>query len=91
MRGKFLHVALTILMCAGASQVFADQKIKTKSNIKNDRIQQPASTIECTETCADGERCTQSAADKNASVEVVTGECIADSDSKSSAAAEINQ
>lgn len=91
MRGKFLRVALAILVCAGASQVFADQKIKTKSNIKNDRIQQPASAIECTKTCADGERCIQSTADKDASVEVITGECIADSDSRSSAAAEVNQ
>ena len=47
MRVKFLRALLILVSLASINFVLADQKIKTKSNIKNDRVQQPATNVDC--------------------------------------------
>src|SRR5690349_12856721 len=49
---NLLRMFLILVSLVMASSAFADQKIKTKSNIKNDRVQQPATNPDCVgETC----------------------------------------
>lgn len=38
-----VRLAILALILSNATNAFSDQKIKTKSNIKNDRVEQPAS------------------------------------------------
>ena len=53
MRNHFLRILLILVSLAIINPVLADQKIKTKSNIKNDRVQQPATNADCVgEGCA---------------------------------------
>lgn len=53
MRAHFLRIFLILVSLVMINPVLADQKIKTKSNIKNDRVQQPATNADCAgETCA---------------------------------------
>ena len=52
-----LRVAILIVLFAGPGFATADQKIKTKSNIKNDRLAESSSTAACAdakEGSADG-------------------------------------
>jgi hypothetical protein len=50
MQFKSLSVALLVVAFAGANLAMADQKIKTKSNIKNDRLAESSSTSACADT-----------------------------------------
>jgi hypothetical protein len=57
MRSISLRVTLFALVFAMSSFAFADQKIKTKSNIKNDRMADSSSSAACVdekEGSADG-------------------------------------
>jgi hypothetical protein len=57
MRLSILRIASILVVCASASFALADQKIKTKSNIKNDRLAEASSSAACTdqkEGSADG-------------------------------------
>lgn len=47
MRSISLHVTLFTLVFAISSFALADQKIKTKSNIKNDRMAESSSSAAC--------------------------------------------
>lgn len=53
MRNHLPRIFLILVSLAIINPVLADQKIKTKSNIKNDRVQQPATSADCVgEACA---------------------------------------
>jgi hypothetical protein len=53
MRNHLPRILLILISLAIINPVLADQKIKTKSNIKNDRVQQPATNADCVgEACA---------------------------------------
>jgi hypothetical protein len=57
MQFNSLRIALLLLAIAGTSLAMADQKIKTKSNIKNDRLAESSSVAACAdekEGSADG-------------------------------------
>lgn len=43
MLNNSLRLAILALILTNATNAMSDQKIKTKSNVKNDRIEQPAS------------------------------------------------
>jgi hypothetical protein len=47
MRIKSLRALLILVSLASINLALADQKIKTKSNIKNDRVQQPTTNVDC--------------------------------------------
>lgn len=86
MRIKFVCAAIMMLAFVGAGNSYADQKIKTKSNIKNDRVVQPVASSECTDACAEGEQCVKSPAADAASSDAVKSYCAVVSEDKSSTA-----
>jgi hypothetical protein len=66
MRIPFLRVLLVLVNVAIINPVIADQKIKTKSNIKNDRVQQPATSEGCSNEAGVVVDCVKSEEDKSA-------------------------
>jgi len=91
MRIKSVCAVIMMLAFVGAGNSYADQKIKTKSNIKNDRVAQPVASSECTDTCAEGERCVKYAATDEASADSGESYCAAVSEEKSSAASTVRE
>ena len=87
MRVKSLCTAVMILGLVSVGHCYADQKIKTKSNIKNDRIAQPVASSECAEKCAESEQCVKPLATDSDQAEVVKAYCALVSEEKSSASA----
>ena len=85
MRVKSLCTAVIILGLVSVSNCYADQKIKTKSNIKNDRIVQPVASSECTEKCAEGEQCVKPVVADSEQAELVKGYCAVVTEEKSPA------
>jgi len=86
MRIKSVCAAIMVLAFVSAGNSYADQKIKTKSNIKNDRVAQPVASSECTEACAEGEQCVKSPITDAAPSDAAKSYCSAVSEEKSSAA-----
>ena len=84
MRVKSLCAALVVLAFLSAGHTFADQKIKTKSNIKNDRVAQPVANSECGGKCAEGEQCVKLPTDDAVVTEKTAASCVAVSEIKSS-------
>ena len=84
MRVKSLCAALVVLAFVSTGYVFADQKIKTKSNIKNDRVAQSVENSECGEKCSEGEQCVKLPADDTVAAEKTETNCVAVSEIKSS-------
>lgn len=66
MRISFLRVLLVLVSFAIINPVLADQKIKTKSNIKNDRVQQPATSEDCSNEAGAVVDCVKLEEDKSA-------------------------
>jgi hypothetical protein len=62
----FLRVLVVLVSFAIINPVLADQKIKTKSNIKNDRVQQPATSEDCSNEAGAVVDCVKSEQDKSA-------------------------
>ncbi|WP_331351660.1 hypothetical protein [Cellvibrio sp. UBA7671] len=91
MRIKSVCAAIMVLVFVSAGNSYADQKIKTKSNIKNDRVVQPVASSECTEICAEGEQCVKSPTIEAVSSDAVKSYCVAVSEEKSSAASAESQ
>lgn len=53
MHSQRVRIGIFVALLLSASLALADQKIKTKSNIKNDRLaEQPASGSDCPEAVA---------------------------------------
>lgn len=91
MRIKSFCAAIMVFAFVGAGNSYADQKIKTKSNIKNDRVAQPVASSECSDACADGEQCVKSQATDVGSADAVESYCAVLSEEKSSEASTVNQ
>lgn len=91
MRVNSLCAAIVMLAFMSAGNSYADQKIKTKSNIKNDRLAQPVASSECSDKCAEGEQCVKLSAADAASDDVVESHCAAVSEEKSSAVSAANE
>lgn len=87
MRVKSIYAVVMMLAFVGAGNSYADQKIKTKSNIKNDRIMQPVASSECTEKCAEGEQCVKPVVSDSKQAEIGKSYCVAIHEEKSSASA----
>lgn len=91
MRLKSLCAVIMMLVFVSAGNGYADQKIKTKSNIKNDRVAQPVASSECPDKCAEGEQCVKLTATDAASGDAVESQCAAVSEEKSSVATTVAQ
>lgn len=82
MRIKSLSAALVVIVSVSAAHAFADQKIKTKSNIKNDRVAQPVASAECADRCVEGEQCVKLPVDDSVSAAAGDATCVAVSETK---------
>jgi hypothetical protein len=82
MRLKSLCAVIMMLVFVSAGNVYADQKIKTKSNIKNDRVAQPIASAECADKCTEGEQCVKLPIDDTVSAAAGEATCIAVSETK---------
>lgn len=91
MRLKSLYAVIMMLVFVSASNGYADQKIKTKSNIKNDRVAQPVASSECADACTEGEQCVKYSATDAASADAVESHCAAVSEEKSSVASTVRE
>lgn len=91
MRVKSICAVVMMLAFVGAGNSYADQKIKTKSNIKNDRIAQPVASSECAEKCAEGQQCVKPVVAGSDQAETVKSYCAVVSEEKSSAPASEKQ
>jgi hypothetical protein len=91
MRMKSMCAVIMMLAFVGAGNSYADQKIKTKSNIKNDRVAQPIASSECAEACAEGEQCVKPPVTDAASDGVVESHCATVGEEKSSAASAVRE
>lgn len=87
MRMTSIYLVVMMLIFVGAGNSYADQKIKTKSNIKNDRIAQPVASSECLEKCGEGEQCVKPAVTNSNLAETGKSYCVVISEEKSSASA----
>jgi hypothetical protein len=85
MRIKSMCAAIMMLIFVSAGNIYADQKIKTKSNIKNDRVAQPVASSECVEVCVEGEQCVNYPEADAVLSDAGKSHCIAVSEEKSSA------
>lgn len=82
MRIKSVCAAIILLAVVSAGNSYADQKIKTKSNIKNDRVAQPIASAECTNKCTEGEQCVKLPIDDTVSAAAGEATCVAVSETK---------
>ena len=77
MLNNSVRLAILALILTNATNAFSDQKIKTKSNIKNDRVEQPASPdVKCPDAVTD------SKATNNATNPSTNVDCAAKSSSE---------
>lgn len=86
MRIKSVCAVIMMFAFLGAGHSYADQKIKTKSNIKNDRAAQPVASSECAGVCAAGEQCVKAPVTDAASTDTAKSYCTVVSEEKSSVA-----
>lgn len=83
MLNNSLRLAILALILTNATNAMSDQKIKTKSNIKNDRIEQPTSpNVKCPDTATDSKT---TATTDNASANI---DCAVKSSSENISSAE---
>lgn len=82
MRIKSVCAAIILLAFVSAGNSYADQKIKTKSNIKNDRVAQPVASAECADRCAEGEQCVKLPVDDTVSAAAGDATCVAENETK---------
>jgi hypothetical protein len=79
---KTVCAVMMLLAFVSAGNSYADQKIKTKSNIKNDRVAQPVANSECADKCGEGEQCIKLPVDNTVSAATDDATCVAVSETK---------
>lgn len=79
---KTLYAVMMLLAFVSTGNSYADQKIKTKSNIKNDRAAQPVASSECADKCAEDEQCVKLPVDDTVPVAAGDATCVAVSETK---------
>ena len=79
---KTVCAVMMLLAFVSAGNSYADQKIKTKSNIKNDRVAQPVASAECADRCVEGEQCVKLPVDDSVSAAAGDATCVAVSETK---------